>query len=166
MSPIVNLLRVEIDSLSSRTRANEITCTHLYKLLANVPGNYCEPSCIAVFVTFSNFFLDPFPFIEQVKSNKSNKQINRLQLENKTLKDKIQLLEKELNRVRNAEADNKEKELILSLSEQITNTMAVNIDLTSKLKINEGELDSYKKLLSDYKSQLSEMKCKQINEVS
>lgn len=88
-----------------------------------------------------------------------------MQLENKTLKDKIQLLEKELTRVRNAEADNKEKELILSLSEQITNTMAINIDLTSKLKITEGELDSYKKLLSDYKSQLSEMKCKQINEV-
>lgn len=87
-------------------------------------------------------------------------------MENKTLKDKIQLLEKELTRVRQAEGDNKEKELILSLSEQITNTMAMNIDLTSKLKINEGELESYKKLLSDYKAQLSEMKCKQINEAS
>lgn len=60
----------------------------------------------------------------------------------------------------------KDKELILHLSEQVAKTTSLNLDLASKLKINEGEIESYKKILLDYRNELSEMKVKQLNEAS
>lgn len=41
-----------------------------------------------------------------------------------------------------------------------------NLDLTSKLKISEAEIESYKKILQEYQHELSEMKIKNINEAS
>lgn len=42
-------------------------------------------------------------------------------------------------------------------------TTSSNLDLTSKLKLSEGEIDSYKKLLIDLQNQISEMKVKSLN---
>ena len=58
-----------------------------------------------------------------------------------------------------------EKELILRLTDNVTKTSSLNLELSSKLKISEGEIESYKKLLSDYQKELFEMKNKHINEV-
>ena len=59
-----------------------------------------------------------------------------------------------------------DKELIQHLSDQVAKTTSLNLDLTTKLKISEGEIESYKKILIDYQNQLSEMKVKHINEAS
>jgi hypothetical protein len=58
-----------------------------------------------------------------------------------------------------------DKELILRLHEQVAHTTTINLDLTSKLKISEGEIETYKKILVDYQNELSQMKLKQLNEI-
>lgn len=113
---------------------------------------------------------DPFPVIESLKTNKSelqlSKRVLKLQNENKSLREKLNTAtlnnESMLPNKQKIAAD---KELILRLSENVTKATTLNLDLTSKLKISEGEIESYKKLLIDYQNELSEMKNKHINEV-
>ena len=58
-----------------------------------------------------------------------------------------------------------DKELIYHLSEQVAITSSLNLDLTSRLKLSEGEIESYKKILLDYQNEISDMKLKHLNEV-
>ena len=112
--------------------------------------------------------IDPFPVIESLKTNKSelqlSKRVLKLQNENKSLKEKLSTCA--LNNESMQQKMAADKELILRLSEDVTKATTHNLDLTSKLKISEGEIESYKKLLVQYQSELSEMKNKHINEVS
>lgn len=102
--------------------------------------------------------------IELIKTNKTHKHINKLQSENKSLRDKIDHLTEDLNASK--KDSEKDKELILHLSEKVAKTTSLNLDLASRLKINEAEIESYKKILIDYRNELSEMKVKQLNEAS
>ena len=52
---------------------------------------------------------------------------------------------------------------MIHLSEQVALTTSHNLDLTSKLKLAEGEIESYKKLLQNYHNEISEMKVKHLN---
>lgn len=139
MSPLLKLFQSEIDALARRCKSTETTCVDLFKLLTNVP--------------------DPFPVIESVKTNKSeiqlSKKILKLQNENKQLRENMP----------NKNKMTPDKELILKLTENVTKTSSLNLELRSKLKISEGEIESYKKLLSDYQNELFELKNKHINEV-
>ena len=49
------------------------------------------------------------------------------------------------------------------MSEQVALTTSLNLDLKSKLKLAEGEIESYKKILHDYQTEISEMKVKHLN---
>jgi hypothetical protein len=60
---------------------------------------------------------------------------------------------------------NIDRELIERLSEQISKETSTNIDLSTKLKIAEGEIENYKKILFDYQSELSQMKVRNLNEI-
>jgi hypothetical protein len=52
------------------------------------------------------------------------------------------------------------------LSDQVTKTKSVNLSLESKLKISQAEINSYKTILHDYQTQISEMKVKHnLNEI-
>lgn len=101
--------------------------------------------------------------IESIKTNKCelqlSKRILKLQNENKTLREKLSELSPNKSKMA------AEKEIILRLTDNVTKTSSLNLELSSKLKISEGEIESYKKLLSDYQKELFEMKNKHINEV-
>ena len=105
--------------------------------------------------------------IESIKTNKSeiqlSKKLLKLQNENKLLRDKLE--ESSVGAgSKQSKSMSADKELILKLTENVTKASSLNLDLTSKLKISEGEIESYKKLLSDYQNELFEMKNKHINE--
>lgn len=107
--------------------------------------------------------------IESIKTNKSeiqlSKKLLKLQNENKQLREKLEAQQQQQqsggSNQRSMSAD---KELILKLTENVTKASSLNLELTSKLKISEGEIESYKKLLTDYQNELFEMKNKHINE--
>jgi hypothetical protein len=63
------------------------------------------------------------------------------------------------------QSEEQDKKLIKLLSEQVAKTTSLNLELTTKLKISEGEIQSYKKLITDFQAELSEMKVKQLSEV-
>lgn len=134
--------------------------------------------CVFVFL-----FKDPFPVIESIKTNKSeihlSKKILKLQSENKTLRERLEAASGVgggADGVSGAggggdsmaptkQQNQQQKEIILKLTDKVTKATSLNLELTSKLKISEGEIESYKKLLSDYQNELFEMKNKHINEV-
>lgn len=68
--------------------------------------------------------------------------------------------------VKESKQSEEDKELIYQLSEQVGITTSLNLELTSKLKLSEGEIESYKKILVDYQNEISEMKVKHLNEAS
>jgi hypothetical protein len=58
----------------------------------------------------------------------------------------------------------KDKELIKQLYEQISKTTSLNLDLNARLEVAESEIESYKKILSNYQNKISEMKIKCIED--
>lgn len=151
VSSILKPMQLEIDNLSERCKSNESTCVDLFKLLTAVP--------------------DPFPVIEifkELSDTDLSQQIQLLQKENKDLKATLNAYTNEINLMNKQESKQTEqdKELIQHLSDQVAKTTSLNLDLTTKLKISEGEIESYKKILIDYQNQLSEMKVKHINELN
>lgn len=84
----LKLFQDEIDNLSTRCQQSENKLTDLIQLLTNVP--------------------DPFPAIELVKKLNENdlyKQIEKLQLENKNLKETLNAYSNELNLFNNREVN-------------------------------------------------------------
>lgn len=114
--------------------------------------------------------------IESIKTNKSeihlSKKILKLQSENKTLRERLEAASGGAvdggggdSMAPTKQQNQQQKEIILKLTDKVTKATSLNLELTSKLKISEGEIESYKKLLSDYQNELFEMKNKHINEV-
>ena len=101
-------------------------------------------------------------------------QVKLLQNENKQLREALSAFSNELEVNNNnpttaatSTTHNREdKELIKRLTEQVTKATSLNVDLTSRLKLSEGEVESYKKILIEYQNELSEMKLKHLNEAS
>jgi len=124
---------------------------NLLKLLTNVP--------------------DPFPVIELVRQFSENQvyeQAYKLQAENRSLQENLNAYKYEISLMQKQESRQveEEKELILNLSEQVGLTTSLNLELTSRLKLAEGEIESYKKILVDYQNEISGMKVKHLNEAS
>lgn len=113
--------------------------------------------------------------IESIKTNKSeihlSKKILKLQSENKSLRERLEAASgadgggDSSSMAPTKQQNQQQKEIILKLTDKVTKATSLNLELSSKLKISEGEIESYKKLLSDYQNELFEMKNKHINEV-
>ncbi len=69
-------------------------------------------------------------------------------------------LNKQQKKSKQSEED---KGIIYHLSQKVALTTSLNLDLKSKLKLAEGEIESYKKILHDYQTEISEMKVKHLN---
>lgn len=151
VSPYLNAFQLELDNFSNRCKTTETNSIDLFKLLTNVP--------------------DPFPVIELVHQfNETDvyEQIEKLQTENKDLKEALNAYSNEINlmtKQTQSKQSEEDKELIYHLSEQVGITTQLNLELTSKLKLSEGEIESYKKILVDYQNEISEMKVKHLNEI-
>lgn len=156
VSPLLKIFQSELDNLSNRCKNTERNSGNLFRLLTDVP--------------------DPFPVIELVKQlNETDiyDKINKLQKENKDLKEALNAYSNEISlmtkqdffSVKESKQSEEDKELIYQLSEQVGITTSLNLELTSKLKLSEGEIESYKKILVDYQNEISEMKVKHLNEI-
>lgn len=133
----------------SRCKLTERTSIDLLKLIGSVP--------------------DPFRAIELAKSQLQEQgsqyeQIERLRSENTKLKER--LTRRERNESSESGGDSSKSELVYHLSEQVGRTTQLNLELTSKLKLAEGEIDSYKRILAEYQNEISDMKVKHLNEAS
>ena len=102
----------------------------------------------------------------QETTTTTDEQIKKLQIENKELKKALANYKySHASNTKSATSDS-DKELVYHLSEQVGITTQLNLELTSKLKLAEGEIDSYKRILQEYQNEISDMKVKHLNEAS
>lgn len=148
MSPYLKAFQLDLDQFTDHCKTTETRRLDLLKFLTNVP--------------------DPFPVIELVRQCDDFEQVAKLKTENKDLKEALNAYRNEISLMTNQESKQSEddKDLILHLSEQVGITTSLNLELTSRLKLAEGEIESYKKILVDYQNEISEMKVKHLNEAS
>ncbi len=142
---------MNLDTFLAHYKTTQSKGVDLLKLLTNVP--------------------DPFPVIELVRQfNESEvyEQAYKLQAENRSLQENLNAYKYEISLMNKQESRQieEDKDLILNLSEQVGLTTSLNLELTSRLKLAEGEIESYKKILVDYQNEISDMKVKHINEAS
>lgn len=148
VSPNLNNLQTEIDNISKRCRTIERNHVELFELLVTVPN--------------------PLPILDlyqkQTNNNNNNSEsenglIKRLESENKRLREELdEANQKYKLHIKRGTKDN--EDLIDSLTKEVAKTTSINFELTSQLKISQGEIESYKKILVDYQNKLTEMKVK------
>lgn len=152
VSPNLNNLQTEIDNISKRCRTIERDHVELFELLVTVP--------------------DPYPILDLYrKQNGSesdsssslalNARVKRLESENKRLREELDEANQKYKLHMKSQKSTKDNEdLIDNLTKEVAKTTSINFDLTSQLKISQGEIESYKKILVDYQNKLTEMKIK------
>ena len=101
VSPLLKIFQSELDNLSNRCKNTERNSGNLFRLLTDVPGKLTLKFTVLKTVLNKRYLItDPFPVIELVKQlNETDiyDKINKLQKENKDLKEALNAYSNEIS---------------------------------------------------------------------